>query len=220
MSLLPAKMFSAAAVRASSGRSVVLALALAVLWLAVSSSSAAVISNLTVYSDSACSTPWTDDGSDSSTWSVFSSLSDSQVDSSLLGTPGDCLGAISPTVQSARVACVTSYSTANATLYTLSAVEWSHNNSCPTSSPFDVRYYFYGRANSCIRSARTRHTVTHTTRHATSALSRLLPPCMPAAVAAHSAVRVDRLTAAHACRSSAKLCCVCVCVCVYVTAVW
>ena len=111
-------------------------------------SSGARISNLTVYSDTACTTAWTN--TTGSTWPVFNSLNDSQVDNTLLGIPGDCIAAISPTIQSARVACVTTYSTANVTLYTLSAVEWSYNTSCPTSYPFDVRYYFYGRANTCI----------------------------------------------------------------------
>lgn len=111
------------------------------------------VSQLTVYSDAGCAKVWTNA---SATWSVFNSLNDSQVDNSLLGPPRACLGAISPTIQSARVACATSYSTSNVTLYTLSAVEWTHNSTCPTSYPFDIRYYFYGRARTCIRSVSTR----------------------------------------------------------------
>ena len=38
-------------------------------------------------------------------------------------------------MNSARVFCITSYTTKNATLYTLIAVEWSHNTTCPTDHP-------------------------------------------------------------------------------------
>jgi len=121
---------------------------LIVLLYLVVSTQASVIANLSVYTDSACSMPYTNDTS----WQWFGNFSNTEVADTYIGTYGSCITAPAPNITSGQVFCVTSTADSHTNLiYSMGAAEWTVNNSCSSTPSSDISYYFSGLNGTCAR---------------------------------------------------------------------
>ena len=106
------------------------------------------ISNLAVYTDSACSLPYTNDSS----WKSWGNLPANQVPSQYIGVYGPCVTTPAPGIASGEFFCVGDGTGTNTSVNSLGALEWLSNSSCPTTPGYDFSYYFSGRPGTCAKS--------------------------------------------------------------------
>ena len=116
------------------------------------------ISTLAVYTDSACTLPYTNDSS----WQSWGSLQANQVPSQYIGAYGPCVTSPAPAIASGEFFCVGDGSGTNTSVNSLGALEWLSNSTCPAApaGQYDLSYYFSGRPGTCAQSDLRTHCTT------------------------------------------------------------